>query len=253
MIDGEGMGEYGTSGGGSYVNQAALQGLQKTADKIEWNKENIQKFESNSSYLGFSGSRDSEMTECNNRMCELKEQMRSFVNFEKDSEYMGADGSYKKIPSKRAIMSRMKAVSKAKRKARAKRPSMKAMMQKRKGRPSNQALTPNIARRKRKMQIQSQRSAPARRKKPNLLIKGAVPEQRGMKGKRIAPGTATKVEMGLSPEIQDQKIRIPARSNFSNADGSKVKVALSSVPWKEIGIGTVVAVAGIVIYKQLNK
>ncbi len=247
MMDGEGIGEYGTAGGGSYVNQADLDALNDWANRIEWNKENVYKLETSSSYLGFTGSRDTELKDNSNRIAQLKEKCRAYVNFEGDSEYMGADGLYKRIPSKRAIMQRMRAVSRAKMAARRKRPSI---MKRMKSRPAV----------KRAMQT----AIKSRAKRPNILVKGATPAPRGMMGKSIAKGTATKVEMGLSPKIEPQKITVPARSRFDgfNMDNSDFDMSamdgkgsnvMRSVPWKEIGIGLAVGVAGIAIYKAVKK
>jgi len=249
MMDGEGMGEYATAGGGSYLNEIALKSLADFAKRIEWNKENLSKFNKSSSYLGFSGDKDGEKSKCQKREAELKEGVRAWVNFEGDSEYMGADGKYKRIPSKKAIMSRMKAASRAKIKARSKRPSFKAKMQKRIAMAKKKGMAKRPMMNKRPGRAMQ---TAMRRKKPNILVKGGTPSPQRMMGKRMPKGSATKVEMGLSPTIENQKITVPARSSFSNAEGGKKNI-IKSVPWKEVGIGLAVAVAGIVIYKQVSK
>ena len=66
-------------------------------------------------------------------------------------------------------------------------------------------------------------------------------------GKRIAQGKATKVEMGLAPKLSAQRIEVPA-SSFTG-DGSKT----TTFPWKEIGIGLGVGIAGVILVKQLSK
>ena len=243
--DGEGEGEYMTGGGGSH---SQVEGLQIVADKVEWNNELAHKLANEDGFSGFTGDKQGEAEDTNNRLSLLKEEIRRWVNFEDDEEYMGADGMYKKIPSTRRIMGRMRAVSMAKRNSRAKRPSVKAgkidfkaMQQKRRAMRK--------ARRKANPQAKGRYSSVRSRRRPGLQIKGAQAKKGGLMGKRIAQGKATKVEMGLTPQIQPQRIEIPASSNF---DGDS-KGKLSTVPIKEIAIGLAVGVAGVVLIKQLTK
>ena len=210
MAEGEGAGEFYTGGGGSH--DSAFSGIQKCCDKIEWNKEMLSKMDSDSSFSGFSGKgRDVDSANSENRITALKEQCRAWVNFEDDDEFMGADGKYKKLPSRRRIMGRMRAVAKAKRKARRRRPSVKAM--------------------------------PKRR--PNLRVKGATPQRAPMMGKSLQRDSNTKVEMGLAPKLSPNRIEIPA-SNFSGSGKS------TTIPYKEIGIGLAVGIAGVLLVKNIK-
>jgi len=194
-------------------------------------------FANNSEFSGFSGKgRDTDQGESNARLQELKENVRQWVNFEGDDEFMAADGTYKKIPSTRRIMSRMKAVSKAKRKARAKRPSMRAMS-------SGQALgQASYARRKRKKAIRR------KARKSGLRVAGANAQVGASMGKKIAQGKATKVEMGLTPKLSPQRIEVPASSFSGSKDGQT-----TTIPWMQIGIGLGVGIAGVILVKQLSK
>jgi len=253
MAQGEGAGEYYTGGGGSYYSEMA--GLEDCCNKIEWNEELQSNFVDDPEFSGFSGKgRDTDQNESNARLCELKENVRQWVNFEGDDEFMSADGTYKKIPSTRRIMGRMKAVSMAKRKARAKRPSMrgkvKARMKARmKARAAGGAMSKRPMMAKNPMVAKRRAVRKARRKasRGGLRVAGANAQVGPMMGKRIAQGKATKVEMGLTPKISPQRIEVPA-SSFTG-DGSKT----TTFPWKEIGIGLGVGVAGVILVKQLSK
>lgn len=93
---------------------------QKLADKIEWNKKLISKMAINEDGAKAINDR-------NNRISDLKCQMRDFVCFDgeyfedyEDDEFVGADGVRRKKPMKGAIMRRMAKANKAKVNARKK-------------------------------------------------------------------------------------------------------------------------------------
>ena len=53
--------------------------------------------------------------------------------------------------------------------------------------------------------------------------------------------------MGLTPQIEPNRIEIPASSSFTG------KGKTSTIPFKEIGIGLAMGIAGVILIKQLSK
>ena len=65
-------------------------------------------------------------------------------------------------------------------------------------------------------------------------------------GRRLKPEANTKVELGLSPKITPNRIEVPA-SNFTGGSGKS-----TTIPYKEIGIGLAVGIAGVLLVKNIK-